>query len=175
MRKILVGVLLLLSFGVLHQATADASECTKVQKADIPVRIENEQCRVKVLHPEPPTTQPWEKIGLAGAYANCSQLQARNLVVIPGGTSYSSTNGTIKVSQWHIDQGGDVLCWTLAHEDGHMYAFNHGTGAYLGAPPAGYPDNGDPECWANAYATALTGISNRGDCGDVEAAMAFVG
>jgi hypothetical protein len=113
--------------------------------------------------PEAPPAPVTPSEGLWGVYGRCSRSLASNLVVVPGDTSWATTDGTIKVGQWHVDQGGSILCWTFAHEDGHLWAFRYGTQAYLGAPPAGFA-SGDVETWADCYAFVLTGY-DRGGCG----------
>jgi hypothetical protein len=112
----------------------------------------------------PPATDLW------AVYSGCSRGLASNLEVIPGDTSWATTSGTIRVGQWHVDQGGSILCWTLAHEDGHLWAFRYGSQAYLGAPPEGFA-SGDVETWADCYALVLTGY-DRGGCGAELAASA---
>lgn len=50
-----------------------------------------------------------------------------------------------------------LLGYALAHEFGHKIAYRFGTGAYFGAPPAGWPESGgdDSEAWADCVASAF--------------------
>lgn len=114
-----------------------------------------------------PDDTPETATGDLGA---CDQGLASAIVVIPGATSWATTEGLIKVGQWHVDQGDPILCWTVAHEAGHLYAFRYGTQAYLGAPPAGFA-SGDVETWADCAAFVWTGY-DRGGCGAELAASA---
>ncbi len=111
---------------------------------------------------------------LQQTYNRCSVYPASQIIVIPGGTSWSSRDGTVKISQWHISHGPDILCHTMAHESGHLYAFAHGTGKYLGAPPAGFPDARGPEYWADCVGNLVSGLE-RSPCPDIETARAILG
>lgn len=121
----------------------------------------------------PPTTaapEPPPPPAPAQNLLACAQGLASAVEVIPGGTSWAHTSGLIQIGQWHLDQGGSILCWTVAHEAGHLYAYKYGTQAYLGAPPEGFY-SGDVEHWADCAAFVWTGY-DRGGCGAAGAASA---
>lgn len=98
-------------------------------------------------------------------------------VLIEGYTSWSSTTGRIRIARFHASGPYERLRAIVAHEWGHQVAFRYGTKAYLGAPPAGWPYQGDrpAEAWGDCVAQTLTGLnpSRRvGECDD--AALQFI-
>jgi hypothetical protein len=91
------------------------------------------------------------------------------LELIGGATSWSSTDGTIRVSRYHAQGPYERLRAVLAHEWGHQVAYRYGTRAYLGAPPDGWPYQGPrpAEAWGDCVAQTLTGINpsrHPGEC-----------
>lgn len=101
----------------------------------------------------------------------CAQGLATSIEVIPGDTSLARTDGTILVSQWHIDQGQATVCSAVAHEAGHLYAYRYGPGSPLGAPPTAFYSR-DPEHWADCAAAVWTGWDRNGWCGPTGIASA---
>jgi hypothetical protein len=88
-------------------------------------------------------------------------------VIIAGSISRSHDDGLIEVATGHLDGPLPRLQFVLAHELGHQLAYRFGTGAYLGAGPAGFPAAGahPEEYWADCVATAFTGTALEGhDC-----------
>lgn len=84
-----------------------------------------------------------------------------SVVIIPGVTSWSVTDGRIKMARYHGGGPWLRLRAVIAHEWGHQAAFRYGTNAYPGAPPTGWPYNGagPAEAWADCVAKALTGMN----------------
>lgn len=118
----------------------------------------------------PPAPPPAEDVW--SVYRRCTRGYADTLSVIPGATSWTRWTGghvTIDVSQWHLNAGGWVLCWTLAHEDGHAYAATIDPAS--GGSPAGWPYG--PERFADCYAQVLVG-GQRGTCPDLELAKGLM-
>ena len=51
------------------------------------------------------------------------------------------------------------------HEFGHLVAYRMGSGAYVGAPPAGFPASGNAaEVWGDCFAWAVTGFQYTAHC-----------
>lgn len=85
-----------------------------------------------------------------------------NVTVINGYTSYASSDGRIQVSRWQMNQDWPKASWVALHEYGHLVAFKHGSGAFYGAGPRGFPGNsGGPEVWGDCFGYALTGVKYR--------------
>jgi len=83
--------------------------------------------------------------------------------LVPGTTSYVTTNLTMHVGRYHATGSWSHLVTVVAHEFGHLIAITRGSGAYLGAPPAGFPDPGygpTAEEWADCVGYAFTGIAD---------------
>ena len=94
----------------------------------------------------------------------CSTGLAKSISVIPGGTSWARTDGTVLIDQWAVDQGQDTVCSKVAHEEGHLYAYWNGPATYLGEPPTAFYSR-DVEHWADCYAAVMTGWDRQGRCG----------
>jgi hypothetical protein len=102
---------------------------------------------------------------------------APRLEIIGGVTSWSSTDGSIRVARYHAAGPYPRLRSVLAHEWGHQAAFRYGTREYLGAPPAGWPYSGPrpAETWADCVAQTLTDVNpgrRPGECS--EDALQFI-
>jgi hypothetical protein len=80
--------------------------------------------------------------------------------VIGGYTSKAWTNGDLEISRWQMNQSWHNAAFLALHEYGHLIAYKHGTKAYLGAPPQGFPTQ-NAEVWADCFAYALTGVRYR--------------
>jgi hypothetical protein len=83
---------------------------------------------------------------------------------ITGGyTSLSYTDGRTSVSRYHATRAWSNLRSVMAHEWGHHLAFRYGTQAYLGAPPAGFPQrtSATQETFADCVSWALIGTQYR--------------
>lgn len=96
------------------------------------------------------------EVAVPGAWRDAVPARIR---VVLGHTSWSTTDGDIKVGRRQLDTWRHAL-YVLAHEWGHQAAFRYGTGAYLGAPPAGFPGragSNDAELWSECVAQALVG------------------
>lgn len=85
------------------------------------------------------------------------------LSIRSGSQSRAYTDGEIQVAIAHASGEWSRLVAVAAHEFAHQIAFRHGTGAHLGAPPAGWGDGGPlvAEAWADCVAAALTGYQLR--------------
>jgi hypothetical protein len=81
--------------------------------------------------------------------------------IIDGDTSWARSDGTLRIASRHATGDWDVLRFVMAHEFGHLVAFAHGTKAYVGAPPAGFPYSGPrpEEMWADCVAAVWTGLA----------------
>lgn len=79
-----------------------------------------------------------------------------------GWTSWAYPGGRIVVGRRHAQARFELLVDVIAHEFGHQIAFRYGSGAYLGAPPTGWPspDHHPAEAWADCVQTVFTGRSN---------------
>lgn len=123
----------------------------------------------------PPTTTPAPSNGDPGTGDRLARVRAafdRNVPghwrdaitprfeIIDGSTSWAHSDGTIQISKYHADADWTTVVATVTHEFGHLIAFEYGTGAYAGAPPAGWPYNGErpEEMWADCVTEAFTGI-----------------
>ena len=82
-----------------------------------------------------------------------------SLSLISGGSSLSSTDGSIQVASYHASGPWNRLQAIMAHEFGHHVAFGYGDQSELGAAPAGWPPSGSPpvERWADCVAHVFTG------------------
>jgi hypothetical protein len=78
--------------------------------------------------------------------------------IIEGQTSWSATDGTIRMSRYHAEGTWAHLRAVLGHEWGHQVAFRYGTQRRLGAPPEGFPgeESQAPEAWASCVSRVLT-------------------
>lgn len=87
--------------------------------------------------------------------------------VVNGETSYAWSDGRIQVSRGQFNDSWDHARFIALHEYGHLVAYRHGTKAYQGAPPAGFPAGGGnhAELWADCFATAMTGVTQWGTSG----------
>ena len=88
------------------------------------------------------------------------------LVSIPGATSLAWYDDNWRglrseISEYHLASSWDHLRFVVVHEWAHHVAFDYGSRAYPGAPPAGFPSAGgnQAERWADCAATAITGHS----------------
>ena len=79
-----------------------------------------------------------------------------------GWTSWAYPGGRIVIGRQHAEARFELLVDVVAHEFGHQIAFRYGSGAYLGAPPTGWPspDHHPAEAWADCVQTVFTGRSN---------------
>jgi hypothetical protein len=79
-----------------------------------------------------------------------------------GWTSWAYPGGRIVIGRRHAQARFELLVDVIAHEFGHQIAFRYGSGAYLGAPPTGWPspDHHPAEAWADCVQTVFTGRSN---------------
>lgn len=82
--------------------------------------------------------------------------------VIEGSTSWANSNGTISISRTHVSGRFEQLVDVIAHEFGHLIAFEYGTNEYVGAAPAGWPApaHRPEEAWADCVQTGFTGREN---------------
>lgn len=82
--------------------------------------------------------------------------------IIDGSTSWAYGDGRILVAQSHVDASEEYLADVLAHEFGHLIAFEYGTKAYTGAAPEGWPEpeHSPAEAWADCVQEAFTGRAN---------------
>lgn len=93
------------------------------------------------------------------------------LRIIPGRTSWAHGDGRIEIGESHANDPFDHLTDVIAHEFGHLIAFEYGTGEYPGAAPEGWPAPSErpEEAWADCVQTAFTGRVNPshglGPCG----------
>ena len=88
-----------------------------------------------------------------------------DLEMIPGNTSYALGRGLIRMGRGQSDDSWEHISFIAVHEFGHLVSFGHGTGAYAGAPPAGFPGSGNQaEVWADCFAWALTGVDWNAMC-----------
>ncbi len=87
---------------------------------------------------------------------------AVELEIIEGSTSWAHGDGRILVARSHAEASDEHLADVLAHEFGHLIAFAHGTRAYVGAAPEGWPEPAEnpAEAWADCVQTAFTGRTN---------------
>lgn len=113
-------------------------------------------------HPSDPLARA-EQAMQESAPARWLSAIPHRISIIEGTTSYGSTDGTIYVSRFHASGDWDHLRSVLAHEFGHLIAYAYGSQAYLGAPPAGWPDPGygrPEEAWADCVEYAFTAIAD---------------
>jgi hypothetical protein len=84
-----------------------------------------------------------------------------SLRIIEGTSSYADGSGEIMVGRYHAEGRWSHLLSVISHEFGHIIAFAHGSGAFAGAAPEGWPDphhGPSAEAWADCVAQAFTGI-----------------
>ena len=62
--------------------------------------------------------------------------------ITEGRTSWAATDGTIRMSRYHVGGSWRHLRAVVAHEWGHGAAIRYGTQETLGAPPEGFPVGG---------------------------------
>jgi hypothetical protein len=83
--------------------------------------------------------------------------------IIEGDTSWARGDLVIEIGETHAAGRWEHLRAVLAHEFGHLIAFEHGSGLYDGAPPADWPDPGyghPAEAWADCVAQVFTGVAD---------------
>lgn len=82
--------------------------------------------------------------------------------LIEGNTSWANSDGLIQVGSSHANGDLSHLMDVLAHEFGHLIAFDYGSQAYAGAGPAGWPapPQRPEEAWADCVQRAFTGRDN---------------
>lgn len=81
--------------------------------------------------------------------------------IISGFTSWSRTGGRMQIGRRQVDDSWDHALYVLAHEWAHQAAYRFGSGAYLGAPPSGFPTRGTlrpAEMWAECVAQSFLGF-----------------
>lgn len=94
--------------------------------------------------------------------------------IIDGSTSWAHGDGRILVGRSHAQADETYLADVLAHEFGHLIAFEYGTRAYVGAAPEGWPEpSWNPaEAWADCVQEVFTGRANPSHglppCGDAQ-------
>jgi hypothetical protein len=101
------------------------------------------------------------------AYEQSVPVGWRNVIavhfqVIEGNTSWASHDGTIQLGTAHTNGTDTLLRATIAHEFGHLIAFRHGSQAFNGAAPTGWPSySGVPEeAWADCVSRVFTGVDD---------------
>lgn len=79
--------------------------------------------------------------------------------MIDGTTSWAHSSGVISIARSHAGGDFDHLVDVVAHEFGHLIAFEHGTKEYAGAGPEGWsaPAERPEEAWADCVQRAFTG------------------
>lgn len=82
--------------------------------------------------------------------------------IIDGHTSWARGDGLIMIGRGHATGKYAHLVDVVAHEFGHLIAFEYGTREYPGAGPAGWPapPNRPEEAWADCVQTVFTGRTN---------------
>jgi hypothetical protein len=82
-------------------------------------------------------------------------------VVIDGSTSWADHDGSISIGRQILGRT-QLLRVTIAHEFGHLIAFRHGSQAFNGAAPTGWPSySGVPEeAWADCVSRVFTGVDD---------------
>lgn len=123
------------------------------------------------LAPAPPSSRdpggpPGARVAAAFVAAVPPEWRAAipvKLSLRQGSQSRAYTDGEVEVALAHATGEWPRLLAITAHEFAHQLAFRRGTGAYLGAPPAGWEHDGGPaaEVWADCVAKALTGYDLR--------------
>lgn len=85
-----------------------------------------------------------------------------NFQLIEGNTSWAQHDGTIQIGSVHYNGSDSLLRATIAHEFGHLIAFEYGSQAFNGAAPEGWPSysNQPEEAWADCVSRAFTGIND---------------
>ena len=81
--------------------------------------------------------------------------------IIEGTTSWASTTMELRIGRYHAEGRWSHLVSVIGHEFGHIIAFVHGSHAFDGAAPEGWPDpnHGPPaEAWADCVSEVFTGI-----------------
>lgn len=124
---------------------------------------------------DPGTGDPLDRARAALESAVPARLRAHfpvQLEIIAGSTSWSSTDGTIRVSRYHAGGQWSHLRAVIAHEWGHQTAFKEGSHRYLGAPPDGWPYDGPhpEEAWADCVSVSLIGINPSGNAAECQGA-----
>ncbi|MEX2293758.1 MAG: hypothetical protein WD691_08230 [Acidimicrobiales bacterium] len=82
--------------------------------------------------------------------------------LIDGNTSWAQHDGTIQIGSVHYNGPDSLLKATIAHEFGHLIAFEYGSQKFNGAAPEGWPSysNLPEEAWADCVSRAFTGIND---------------
>lgn len=83
------------------------------------------------------------------------------LRAVEGATSFATEPDLVEVGRAHLEGRWERLVSVVAHEFAHLIAFAHGSWAFVGAAPEGWPDPGyshPAESWADCVAQAFTGI-----------------
>lgn len=111
-----------------------------------------------------PATAESDEARLQRAFAAGTPAVWRNdipvrLEVIEGQTSWAHSSGVISIARSHVAGDFNHLTDVIAHEFGHLIAFEYGSGAYVGAGPEGWPAPPErpEEAWADCVQRAFTG------------------
>ncbi len=82
--------------------------------------------------------------------------------VVEGRTSWAHGSGLIQIGTTHAESSFEHLVDVIAHEFGHLIAFDFGSQAFAGAAPQGWPTASDrpEEAWADCVQHAFTGRAN---------------
>lgn len=112
--------------------------------------------------PEPVRASPQsrvEQVFHASVPAAWRAVVPARLSVIPGSTSWAWGDDRIEVSRFHAEGSTSHLAVVLTHEFGHLIAFRYGSGAHVGAGPAGWPaaTSNPAEHWADCVQQVFTG------------------
>lgn len=119
-----------------------------------------------VAAPSPPPPPPAQSLQDTVDHSYRSSVPQRwrsavpaRLEVVNGTTSWAWSDGRILIAQSHARSGAGHLAVIITHEFGHLIAFAHGSGAYDGAPPAGWPPatSNPAEHWADCVQQVFTG------------------
>lgn len=82
--------------------------------------------------------------------------------LIDGNTSWAAHDGTIQIGSAHVNGSEGLLRATIAHEFGHLVAFQFGSQAFNGAAPEGWPAySAHPEeAWADCASRVFSGVND---------------
>jgi hypothetical protein len=111
-----------------------------------------------------PTTSPLERVQamfLGSVPAAWRDAVPVRFELVDGPYSWANHDGTIQVSVDHAGGQVEILQAAVAHEFGHLIAYQYGSQAFNGAAPAGWPAYSDrpEEAWADCVGQAFIGFS----------------